>query len=259
MAAIGESRRLTDIGHVVVCEEQHVLGLCHADVLDVFLAGTPVELAELLGKEGVAHIAAHGELFDLERLVGVRVNVLCDRLDRAAGRSGDFIGRRKSFFAPDAQHIDQDTVEVGVQDHIVAVVHGLCFARAAADKLIDGKACELLRGKVKGNIGFFHCLQDRALELWHITDIFTESIEVKFDYIIQQMFFVVLAVIDRMDALGRQGRHVAGMQQIRLPIALDNGSAFHHQYDLHIMMPVCPDGKVVLGCVKQKRFIGRVE
>lgn len=65
MAAVGKPSGLADVGHVVIREEQHVLRLDHADIFDVFFAGASVDLAELLGKKGVAHIAAHGELLDL--------------------------------------------------------------------------------------------------------------------------------------------------------------------------------------------------
>ena len=144
MAAIRKTSCLTDVGHIVVCEEQHVLGLGHTDILDILLAGASVELAELPGKEGVTHVAARGELLHFERLVRVRVNVLCDRLDGAARRGRNLIGRRKTLLAPDAQHIDQDTVKVGIHNHIIPVVHGLRLAHAAADKFVDGKSCKLL-------------------------------------------------------------------------------------------------------------------
>ena len=106
MAAVGEASRLADVRHIVICEKQHVRCLDYADIFDILFAGAPVELAELLGKERVAHVAAQGELLDLERLVRVGIDVLGDRVDRVSGWSGHPIGRYKSFFAPDAQHVD---------------------------------------------------------------------------------------------------------------------------------------------------------
>ena len=238
VAAVGETGCLADVGHVVVGEEQHVLRLDHADILDVLLARTPVDLAELLRKEGVAHVATHGELLNLQRLVGVCVDVLRDGLDGAARRGGDLVGRREPALPPDAQYIDQDAVEVGVYDHVVPVMLGVCLPRASADKFQHRKSGKLLRREVEGDSGFLHRLQDSALELRDIPDILTETVQVELDHIVQQMLLHAGLVVDGVDALGRKGSHVAGVQQIFLFIALDQCSPLNHQNDLHIVVPV---------------------
>ena len=66
-------------------------------------------------------------------------------------------------------------------------------------------------------------------------------------------------VVYCMDGLGRQGRHVAGMQQVLVLVALDQGGALDHQNELHIVMPVRAHWKSVLCRVKQESFVGGVQ
>ena len=259
MAAVGKPGGLADVGHVVIREKQHVLRLDHADILDVLLARASVDLAELLGKEGVAHITAHGELLDLKRLVRVRVDVLRDGLYGAARRRGDLVGGRESALPPDAQHIDQDTVDIGIYDHVVPVMPGMCLPRAAAEKFQDRKTRQFLRGEEKGDIRLLHRLQYGAFELGHIPNIFAEAVQVEFDHIIQQVLLCAGLVVDGMNALWRQGSHIAGAQQVRFLNALNQGSSLDHQDNFHIVMPVRPHWKSVFCRIKQESLIGGVQ
>ena len=65
---------------IVICVQQIILRLIQSDICNIFPTGTPVSLPEKLCKIGVTHMANICQLLNLQRLTGMRINIISQEI-----------------------------------------------------------------------------------------------------------------------------------------------------------------------------------
>ena len=127
MAAIREACFLTDIGQVIIREQQQIFRFGHADIFNIFFAGAAVKLAEFFCKEGITHIAHGCQILYFKRLVGMCINIFCDRVYRIILWLGCQHRRCITVISPDTHHGKQQAGQGSMHGKIIAVISVFVF------------------------------------------------------------------------------------------------------------------------------------